>query len=184
MKTNMKRITKNPFTLIELMVVIGIIIILVSLVTMKIGGAMDKGNALGVRLELKAIAEASKAYEQMYGELPDGLGSSTGLDTMVKILKADSDECDSSDDTKNPKRRRFLDSKLFKKLKDDGSGDYEDAHHFDFWGYEVELGGSGPYYLVSPGPDGVPQTTNFNSTITTTVVEDWQKGDDVLFIWE
>jgi len=165
-KLNIKHSKFKRFTLMELMAVIFIIGILATLVLKNIGGAMDDADALTVRAELKAVADATKAYEMEYGVLPVGITGTADLNLLVKTLKAITV---GTTDTTNKKRRKFLDSKLLTKLKSDGSGDYEAEHHYDMWGGVVAISGSATagYTLTSPGPDGDDDT-----------------GDEVTFEWE
>ena len=156
---------RKNFTLVELLVVIGIIGILVTLVVANVSGGMSKADKLTCSNELKAVADAFKAYEMSYGVPPAG----NDTDAMVKVLQAYNGSC-GNDIRKNKKRIKFLDTKILTKEKTDGT--LESEHHYDIWGGKVVFSGAGtdenPYKLTSPGEDNDPNTIGDN------VVYEWK----------
>lgn len=156
---------RKDFTLLELLTVIGIIGVLISLIVINVGDAIGEADDLTCKNNLKAVADAYKAYEIAYGVPP--VASNTNQ--LVKILQGDPKEC-SSDEDKNPKRTKFLDVKLFTKVtSDDGTTvTYDSSHHWDNWGNVVVLSGSqsAGFTLTSPGEDGVLSTKGDNVVVT------------------
>jgi len=116
LRKNVKRSSQTGFTLVELLVVIGIIGLLVGLISVAVPKAIESGMKAKTKGELTAIVAAVKAYRQEYGgwpvNLPDGAGDENTVGwcdgdkskTLMKIL------CASPQDTSglNPKGVRFL----------------------------------------------------------------------------
>ena len=155
------KIENNSFTLIELMVVIGIIGILITMVVNNVSDAMSGASKLDARTELKAVGDAHKAYEMMYGVPPSGSNTNALVKTLKAVVVGTSDDA-------NPKRRKFLDTKILLADDADMSNLGSESHNIDMWGETVVLSGSSTagYTLTSPGEDGNPSTTGDNVTYT------------------
>ena len=65
-----KRLPKHGFTLVELLVVIGIISILAAMILPALGKAKDSANKGKARSEMQNISGAVRAYEAEYSRFP------------------------------------------------------------------------------------------------------------------
>src|SRR4051812_34195644 len=65
-----KRRTKQAFTLVELLVVIGIIALLISVLLPTLGKARESGRRVACLSNLRQIAMAVMMYEQQWKRLP------------------------------------------------------------------------------------------------------------------
>ena len=112
-RKNGRRSVQAGFTLVELLVVVGIIGLLVGLISVGVPKAMEAGKKAKVKGELTAIVAAVKAYKQEYGKWP---GSTFTSDTTyqdgqsMQLLAALSGTNSSA--VENPKSVRFLEGAL------------------------------------------------------------------------
>ena len=93
----MRRILASPtrgFTLIELVVVIGIIAILGALLLTAVAAARDKARKAATRSFLMNIEVSLETYELVFGERPRGgrgLPDPRGAENLYRALTTDSD---------------------------------------------------------------------------------------------
>ena len=112
---------RRNFTLVELLVVIGIIVILAGLLTVGITRASGKGQRTKAQAEITTLMNAIKQFESAYGVLPiptgalssDGKLSSANYKLMISLLQADNEGL-SSDEEKalkklNKRWTKFMD---------------------------------------------------------------------------
>ncbi len=88
-------------TLVELLVVIGIILILAAISVPMIGRGLDGANRGKAMTEISSIVRATEAYQREYGRWPltgEFVGGNAGL---INILRAE-------DTSNNPRRYTFL----------------------------------------------------------------------------
>jgi len=106
---------RGGFTLIEIMVVIGIMAMLAALLLGGLGAAKNKAKRTKVRNAVDQIATAWKAYYSDYRYFPDeGPGESFKLTEMnndaVRILQGNySGDAGTKWGKKNPRKTRYLD---------------------------------------------------------------------------
>src|SRR5689334_7743608 len=74
------------FTLVEIMVVIGIIVLLVAILVPFLSKAFRKSTELRTQADLNSIAIAIEAYRQVFGDIPRTSGPNTGAATLCKAL--------------------------------------------------------------------------------------------------
>jgi prepilin-type N-terminal cleavage/methylation domain-containing protein len=107
---NVKRSSQTGFTLVELLVVVGIIGLLVGLISVAVPKAIESGMKAKTKGELTSIVAAVKAYKQEYGRWP----GSTTADTDKPFENASSESLisalggPSNTLVENPKAVRFL----------------------------------------------------------------------------
>ena len=107
---------KHHFTLVELLVVIGIIAILSAILLPVLGNAAKKADMSKARSEISTLVNAIKQYESVYGVLPvpDGAGellTETEYEQLIYILQAETDttKITAANLAKNSRRQKFLD---------------------------------------------------------------------------
>ena len=112
---------RRNFTLVELLVVIGIIAVLAGLLMTGIMSASAKAQNAKSLAEIKTLINAIQHYESAYGVLPipsgalsdDGTLSSDNYKLMIHILQADDEGLSNSDKDKvkkqNKRSTKFLD---------------------------------------------------------------------------
>lgn len=74
----MKNIAKRAFTLVELLVVIGIIALLVSILLPALAGARKAANTVKCAANLRSIGQAMMMYAQQYNNYIPGAPANTG----------------------------------------------------------------------------------------------------------
>lgn len=134
LKTN-----RAAFTLLEIMLVVGIIVIILGVAVSKLGNTTGIAKDMRVRADIQAISTQLKLYESVNGFLPT---TEQGLQALVSPPETD------------PKPTRWY--QLFKELpQDPWSSNY----------IYLSPGKKNPtsYDLYSPGPDRKPDTADDNS---------------------
>ena len=112
---------RRNFTLIELLIVIGIIAILAGILLPVLSGATKRADMTKAKAEITTLMNAIKQFESTYGVLPipDGAGerlTAAQYTQLILILQAE-DEADDSSSTaittnnkvKNSRKTKFLD---------------------------------------------------------------------------
>ncbi|MGZ4966205.1 MAG: type II secretion system major pseudopilin GspG [Chthoniobacterales bacterium] len=132
------RRTENAFTLLEIMLVVGIIVIILGVAVSKLGNTTGVAKDMRVRADIQAISTQLKLYESINGFLPT---TEQGLQALVTPPQSD------------PKPTRWY--QLFKELPLDPWGN----NYFYF-----SPGRKNPdsYDLYSAGPDRKPDTPDDN----------------------
>lgn len=134
LKTN-----RAGFTLLEIMLVVGIIVIILGVAVSKLGNTTGIAKDMRVRADIQAISTQLKLYESVNGFLPT---TEQGLQALVTPPETD------------PKPTRWY--QLFKELpQDPWSSNY----------IYLSPGKKNPtgYDLYSPGPDRKPDTDDDNA---------------------
>lgn len=191
MKSSRRR---RGFTLIEMLVVMGVIVLLMAMLFPAIKGALQSSQRNQAQAEVNALAAAIRAYQAEYGKLPlinawqmigannEGefyTGSTSGASqTIMKILEG-------QDTTYNPRQKVFIDPQ-----PGSANGEFKDP-----WGRQYELKfdsnytGKLEYYsggntagsekipecviVISLGPDGVMQRPDLGDDVVSTNYKDW-----------
>ncbi len=83
---NGKKIGKRNFTLIEILVVLGIIGILIGILLPAIGSSITQGKVTKVKNEAKQIAFAIEGYMQDYGNFPIIVSSETPIELTANHI--------------------------------------------------------------------------------------------------
>lgn len=137
MKTH--KTSRAGFTLLEIMLVVGIIVIILGVAVSKLGNTTGIAKDMRVRADIQAISTQLKLYESVNGFLPT---TEQGLQALVSPPETD------------PKPTRWY--QLFKELpQDPWSSNY----------IYLSPGKKNPtsYDLYSAGPDRKPDTADDNS---------------------
>ncbi len=154
LRKNVKCSSRTGFTLVELLVVLGIIGLLVGLISVAVPRAIESGMKAKAKGELTSIVAAVKAYKQEYGRFPGKLSQATlfssnsspdTIKTLMKVLSGDSTASLDSQ-VANPKGVRF-----FEGAKADGTMD-------DPWGGQYLV-------LVDSSETGSLSYTNAGSVV-------------------
>lgn len=87
---------KSSFTLVELLIVIGIIIILAGILLPVINSTIQKADMTKAKAEITTLVNAIKQFESTYGYLPTANGvcnATTGLvedyEQLIRVLQAE-----------------------------------------------------------------------------------------------
>lgn len=88
-----RRVGRNGFTLIEMLVVVAIIAVLAGILLPAMGKAKRAALEARARTEVKSIETAVKAYLSQYGKFPEGNGAAdknyaTDNSTLMNILRS------------------------------------------------------------------------------------------------
>lgn len=78
--------TRRAFTLVELMVTIGIIALLASIVLVVSVKAMGTGRRVRAQADLQSISTALEAYKQDFGDYPRALGTAVDINDGAWVL--------------------------------------------------------------------------------------------------
>ena len=130
--------TQGGFTLIEIMVVLLIIAGLAYIVGTNVIGQLDKSKVENTKIQITQLESGLKLFKVDNGFYPD---TQQGLDALIVAP------------TTGREPRRY-----------DPNGYLEGEQiPFDQWGSEFiyigpDQSGGNTYEIISPGPDGVPQT--------------------------
>jgi len=127
---------QGGFTLLEIMIVVGIIVILLGLAISKMGNPTGFAKATAVRADIQAIGTQLRLYESMNGFFPT---TEQGLQALVTQPQND------------PRPTRWY--QLFKELPKDPWGS-------DYLYRDPGLKNPGSYDLYSAGPDRQADTSD------------------------
>lgn len=161
------------FTLIELMVVIGIIAILVAMTVPVVGRAVDSARRGQASTEVKSIEAALLQYYNEYGRFPHGNdpggsdyiygeGGDADNRNLMNVLRAVASTDGNADHSANPRRIVFLEIPD-RSLSDDG--DYVDP-----WGEQYNV-------LVDTSFDGNINVSGTYEEIQNRRVAVWTRAD-------
>ena len=182
---------RRNFTLVELLVVIGIIAILAGMLMAGLMYAPAKAQRAKAQAEITTLVNAIKQYESTYGVLPippgalerdsdhkprdgkllaSGEGDTNYYKQMILILQADTDNSDYTDalKKKNKRNTRFLD------IQGNESGVYKDP-----WGndYVVYMDATYDGKIDLSGTDGI-RGLNVPDKVYRYTVIIYSKGND------
>ena len=168
------RLTQAGFTLVELLVVVGIIGLLVGLISVAVPKAIESGMKAKTKGELTAVIAALKAYKQEYGQWPTasgdrskdewfGPGNFGNLEngkTLMRILSGANIIV--SGVGQNPKSVTFFEgAKVSSGRRDTSGGELLDPWGTQY-GFKVDTDESGSLEYCNPqGPD----TPNIQMTV-------------------
>lgn len=105
---------QRAFTLVELLIVIGIIIILSGVLLPVLIGAGKKADQTKAKAEITTLVNAIKQFESTYGVLPVPNGAAEALTDvqytqLILILQGETTGLDAANTTKNSRNIKFLD---------------------------------------------------------------------------
>jgi prepilin-type N-terminal cleavage/methylation domain-containing protein len=134
LRKNVKRLSQTGFTLVELLVVVGLIGLLVGLISVAVPRAIESGMKAKAKGELTSLVAAVKAYKQEYGRFPGDSSKTNRLfssnsspdtvKTLIKVLSGDSTALLDSQ-IANPKGVRFFEgAKTDGTMEDPWGGQY------------------------------------------------------------
>ena len=173
---------RRNFTLVELLVVIGIIAVLAGMLMAGIMYAPAKAQKAKAQAEITTLVNAIKQYESAYGVLPipngalsdDGTLSTDNYKLMIHILQADDEGLSNTDKEKvkkqNKRSTKFLD------IQGNEAGVFTDP-----WGedYNVvfDANYNGKIEMTSPIPGLNVAASSSKFTYRFSVIV-WCKGND------
>lgn len=101
---------KSSFTLVELLIVIGIIIILAGILLPVVNSGIKKADMTKAKAEITTLVNAIKQFESTYGFLPTSAcdaatGKVTDYELLIRILQAE----ETTTPAVNVRKVRFLD---------------------------------------------------------------------------
>lgn len=108
----MKR--RNQFTLVELLVVIGIIVILAGMLMAGLGGILGRGEDAEAKSDMTVLRNAIAAFEMEYNRLPKPKGyDGTALDDdqytwLIQVLQGEDPDDKATYGNPNRKKKQFL----------------------------------------------------------------------------
>lgn len=177
---------KNSFTLTELLMAIGIIVILAAIAIPSTISAIKKAEMAKAQAEMTTLVEALKNYESTYGVLPlkclcitptatpaDGKisgtdGTHTAYETLIRILQGENLTVNGK--AMNKRQVAFLDGKDEGVFTDPWGNDYDvylDGNGDGKLNVDIEGLSGKPWrkdiIIRSPGPDGDINTFEDNA---------------------
>ena len=173
---------RHSFTLTELLMAIGIIVILASIAVPTTLSAIKKAEMAKAQAEMTTIVEALKNYESTYGVLPlkclgaspaDGKisgtsGSYSAYETLIRILQGENLEVNGK--KMNKRKVVFLEGKEEGVFTDPWGNDYDvylDGDGDGKLNVDIEGRSGKPWrkdiIIRSPGPDGDINTFEDNA---------------------
>jgi len=129
---------QTGFTLLEIMLVVGIIVIILGVAVSKLGNTTGVAKDMRVQADIQSISTQLKLYESVNGFLPT---TEQGLQALVSPPDSD------------PKPTRWY--QLFKELP-------QDPWSSNYVYLSPGKKNPGSYDLYSPGPDRKPDTADDN----------------------
>lgn len=182
---------RHDFTLVELLMAIGIIVILAAISIPTALSAIKKAETAKAQAEMTALVTALKNYESTYGFLPfhfrkssntspatDGEVQPGGYSDFIKVLQGEN--LDIKGRKMNPRKLAFLE------IQGNTKGEYEDP-----WGndYTVVIDGDGDgkiiqelddwkYYQLKVEKDSDNKYALYQSILIISKGPDGEMGDD------
>ena len=138
-----RRSSNAGFTLVEIMLVVGIIVILMGVVLKNTGGLTSGAKITATEVKINSLKGAVSAYENQAGTVPS---SEQGLRALVEKPSG------------RPEPRRWV-----KLLAND---DIRDAWGNDFYYVSPARSGQDEFEIYSAGPDKRPNTADDISSVT------------------
>ena len=149
---------KHAFTLVELLITIGIIASRSCLLLPAIGSAVRKADQTKAKAEITALVTAISQFEATYGYLPyptasyteGNILSANQYEDLILILQGEDQKNSSYTRNPNPKKQRFLD------VRGNTPGAYEDP-----WGntynviFDKNANGKVEYASAADQPDAL-----------------------------
>jgi prepilin-type N-terminal cleavage/methylation domain-containing protein len=132
----MRKESASAFTLIELLIVMGIIVILMGLLFPAFRGAQDQAKKVQAKNDLAQIVTAITAYYTEYGRYPP-VGSDdapiTNNKDLFDILRG------VSQDDSNPRKITFMTLPDVKDINNPRAGIGNDGQFYDPWGTPYQI---------------------------------------------
>ena len=176
---------RRNFTLVELLVVIGIIAILAGMLMAGIMYAPAKAQKAKAQAEITTLVNAIKQYESAYGVLPipsgalsdDGELSSGNYKLMIHILQADDEGLSDSDKEKVKKQNKR--STKFLEVQGNEAGTYTDPWGENYFivfdaNYDGKITTTNPIPGLNVAASGSKYTYRYSVIV-------WGKGNDRKF---
>ncbi len=180
---------RHDFTLVELLMAIGIIVILAAISIPTALSAIKKAETAKAQAEMTALVTALKNYESTYGFLPFHFrkSSNTSPATDGEVQPGDYSDFIKVLQGENPEGRKMNPRKLaFLEIQGNTKGEYEDP-----WGndYTVVIDGDGDgkiiqelddwkYYQLKVEKDSANKYALYQSILIISKGPDGEMGDD------
>ncbi|MCQ2396398.1 MAG: type II secretion system GspH family protein [Lentisphaeria bacterium] len=163
---------KHSFTLTELLIAIGIIVILAAMAIPVTAGAIKKAETAKAQAEMSALVTALKNFESTYGTLPlkcftvgsgdiDGtFKSDVTYEKFIKMLQGVQDVLTVDSKKINPRNVKFMD------VQENTEGQYTDPWDNDYK-ILIDANGDGKIKTDSDWPKGLdkPSDNTFRGSI-------------------